>query len=1808
MCKKSLLIALLLALFMPWVAQAQETVTIGDGTSTSRNVPIGTYYNYSITEQLYTADEIGTAGTISSISFNYAVSIAKDFPIAVYMMNTDAADLSTGISLADAELVFDGTLSVTGPGWVTITLDTPFAYDGTSNLLIGINKGYVKYYNDYTWYCTGGSNVMTRYSQNDSNAYNAATASFSNSSYDRPNIQIVITPGAGPICEKPETLEYSNVTTNSVDLTWTGGSGSYEVQYKKTSDQEWTVAYYDTYHTTRTINNLEPATAYQARVQSLCEGEEIDPETGDHVFVGSGWKTVSFNTECGVLSNFPITYGFETSEGFPANASTPTSNQFGPCWRNEATVQTGSYSTRVWGTSTSSKHTGSQALILPDKGNSSNPAKTMLVFPEMNFTDANGYVVSFWIYRNGSSSSPEGFKLYVSDCDTIGPNAVELGHYSRNYGIAYPVVEPTSGWYQYETEPITMTGSVHIIFEGHSYYGNATYVDDIEIKVAPSCFKPTGLAASNVTAHEATINWTSEATAWQIQLNDEDALDVTEATYTFTGLDAETTYSVKVRTNCDGTYSEWTNPVNFATTVACPAPAGLAVTTYGMSANFTWESDAESFDVAYSQTSIDNPDSVIIGQSNTTEFELTNYISLGDHYVWVRANCGSEGYSAWAGPTSFHIGYCVPNPSSHDGQGITGVSFGIGDYVVTNGDGSASLPASAPFYGDYSSMIGAVQAGVESTIAITTSTGSYPYTFVIWVDFDNSMSFEDSEVVYVGKASSGNGTLEATITIPATQELGDYRMRIYGADSYFNNFYNSGTTNWNAAHDPCNSGTYRHAHDYTLRVLEAPSCLTPTDLTINYTGGTEATISWNSDAEAWNMRVNGVDVNGVITNPYTLTGLELATTYEVEVQANCGSDLSEWAGPVSFTTDLCMPENQCEITFELTDSYGDGWNGAYIDVVDAITGVSLGHMSNNNIAKAVETETYTLAVCDGREIQFVWHTGSYDSECSFVIKDVNEEEIVSGSSSDLPFNYTVNCTVIPCKKPTDLAVSEIGGRSAVLSWTENGEATEWEVEITNIDNDSTIVWTAVTNPYTMLYLDPETNYSVRVLPHCEVEKWSDPITFTTTEACPKPANMSVTNVTRNSATINWTGYGATYDLRYAVAPATRNKWYHYDNGEYNNNSVGTGGNEFWWAIMLPAGSFTETILTKTSVYDCMAMTGTVTIFNDGDTAPAGDTLAQADVTLTGANAFVETEFDEPVAIDPSKNLWIVYYNGSGATYPAAMSTNDDDPNARWVSLDGSTWEDIGDYSIDGSFMIRACLVYDFNPEELVWSDVTGINANTYDLTGLDSETRYAVQVRSNCGEDGESEWATTIFTTDKAYYWNDPETWPEDEVPAEYTNVTLPAHTTVIIPDSYIAFADTITFGEGASILIENGGQLYHSNEVPVTMHLAYNPNYTSSKDGEPENGEYRLIAAPVNPGVAVSSTGLVPDINYPYVDLYYFDQNAGELVWINYKNPANNFDSLFIKKGYLYSNAQNMMGLFAGNTLPTSVDVKEPLEYNPDVLWAGWNLVGNPFTCMAYINLPYYKINGDGDAIAQAEGNSLEVFEGVFVLAEQEGDTVTFSTTHGQSIGGGGGFEPDPEEFKMLTLNLNNGRNLIDRAIVRFDEGRQLLKLQMGSSAKVYIPKDGSDYAIVSSDDMGEMPVSFKAENNGTYTLSFTSEEVSFSYLHLIDNMTGIDIDLLQTPSYSFEAKTTDYASRFKLVFCTGNTMEDNFAFYSNGSFVINNEGEATLQVIDVTGRIVKSESINGSASINVNAAAGVYMLRLINGDNVKVQKIVVR
>ena len=151
---------------------------------------------------------------------------------------------------------------------------------------------------------------------------------------------------------------------------------------------------------------------------------------------------------------------------------------------------------------------------------------------------------------------------------------------------------------------------------------------------------------------------------------------------------------------------------------------------------------------------------------------------------------------------------------------------------------------------------------------------------------------------------------------------------------------------------------------------------------------------------------------------------------------------------------------------------------------------------------------------------------------------------------------------------------------------------------------------------------------------------------------------------------------------------TNRGWYYYDNGT-NVDAIGTGGGNFWWGIMLPAGSYTGNALTKVAAYDYEAMTGTASIYQGGDNAPSGAAIGTMDIAFTGSNNFVEFTFAEPVTINPQQNVWVVFYNGSGAAYPAAVCNNTGDANGRWVSLDGSNWVDLTSYSLDYTFMVRA---------------------------------------------------------------------------------------------------------------------------------------------------------------------------------------------------------------------------------------------------------------------------------------------------------------------------------------------------------------------------------------------------------------------------------------------------------------------------------------------------------------------------------------
>lgn len=145
-------------------------------------------------------------------------------------------------------------------------------------------------------------------------------------------------------------------------------------------------------------------------------------------------------------------------------------------------------------------------------------------------------------------------------------------------------------------------------------------------------------------------------------------------------------------------------------------------------------------------------------------------------------------------------------------------------------------------------------------------------------------------------------------------------------------------------------------------------------------------------------------------------------------------------------------------------------------------------------------------------------------------------------------------------------------------------------------------------------------------------------------------------------------------------------WIYYDDGKFVD-AIG-GPETFSWGIMIPADKLSEgQTLTKVSFYDYAMQDGEINIYYGGTTKP--DMLIHKQtISTTGTKDFVEIELTAPLPLF-GENLWVTLYTNNGTSFPAAMSKNCGDKNSRWITLDGSTWEDLTKYQLDGTWMIRA---------------------------------------------------------------------------------------------------------------------------------------------------------------------------------------------------------------------------------------------------------------------------------------------------------------------------------------------------------------------------------------------------------------------------------------------------------------------------------------------------------------------------------------
>ncbi len=1323
---------------------------------------------------------------------------------------------------------------------------------------------------------------------------------------------------------------------------------------------------------------------------------------------------------------------------------------------------------------------------------------------------------------------------------------------------------------------------------------------------------------------------------------------------------------------------------------SCLPPTNLAVTANGYEATFTWASDVDNYEVVYSTSATADP-ATLTPASVTAEEFVETMTEFGDYYFWVRANCGANGYSSWAGPASVHIGYCEPTLTS------TTTTYYISRFTTTGGvtnidnatDGTGR--SYSDFYGTHSAS---AYPGLTIDFTITIAGGS-THGSAVWVDWNNDMTFGEDERVY-HTTSYANSPHSGSFTVPTGATLGDLRMRVVS------DFSSSNPSN------PCSASTGEF-EDYKLTITEVPSCLPPTALTLSRNGN-QITATWESGATSFNIDINGTVTNNV-TSPYIFNA-ELSTTYTVKVQANCaGNETSEWTNTQSITTPACWGGHTIEYT--LTDAYSDGWNGASITIIDGCEETTLTLSSGSSTSGTINS-------C-ADYISFIWNSGYYDSECSFTFTEGGNTLFTKPSTvSDGLVLYTIGTQT--CPKPTDFDDETPGARSVDLSWTENGTAEAWQLCVNN-DMDNLVDVTAAdltAGVYTLGHLEPVTDYTVKVRANCgggDYSCWSDEINFTTDVACPAPTGLTASNPKSNSFDLQWTNGGSEdWVLAYKVDGAAD-----FTEVDLNVSDVteeagtisytlggldaetdyivkvrdnceasyaGDGVSE--WTAEVPFSTIAACSAQDPVVSAITHHNATVTW--DGESAdgftvkyreaahidglseefsstsePAdwtrysgawnSDGTGPATTTTSGWNfgaknfanshAYMNMYSDWKywlvtpsitVGSDYVMNFDVAYTKYDATTTPDQTGTDDrfvilisTDNKAHWTSL--REWNNAGTGDavlnelpvtfqpvapIDLSAYNGQTVYIAFygastqsNTDNHLRIDNVTIGANvpagdwqtkaatttTADLTGLTAGTKYDLKVVPNCDETLES--STVQFTTlpaNNKYFltagdWNTASNWMDEEMPTTTDNAIIRANAT--IPNGTVATAKKITF-EGSplpTLTLADGGQLISNNSANIIVQK----NATANR--------WMGISAPVFFGPTNSSEYYtatnIKDDNY---DLMQYTESSS--TWQSQKTIS----YMSQERGYIYRRANATTLTFTGSTHVGSQSAYSIVTYSAsDANLKGFNLIGNPYPHNIYYGaaIPttdlaagFYilQTNGTWHTVAGADINTTAIGVGEAIMVKASAAISPFEMTDVATA-------PTPSKAHTATLAFTvSNDEYSDVAYAMFSNGEGLPKISHLNPEAPMLSIDG--YAIANLNEGTEsFPMSFSG--NGEYTLTVSGNTNVTGYLHLVDRLTGRDIDLLSTPSYSFTGSPVSDRFTVKL---TPDANEGNstsrFAIFDGNSLIVN--GEGTLEVYDVMGRRLMSAEVTGSEYRipGSDLHTGVYVLRM-NGNS---QKIVIK
>ena len=435
-----------------------------------------------------------------------------------------------------------------------------------------------------------------------------------------------------PACPNPTHLTAGNITTTTVDLSWTqlGTPNQWNVEYGPTGFTHGTGTTVIASTNPFTLTNLSASTSYDVYVQADCGGGEV-----------SDWSNVaSITTACEALS-LPYTENFDSYVGTTYTVPGPIPT----CWTT-ATTNTVYPAPHISGSgSYCYPHSGANCMVFTC---GSDGADAYAILPEFD-QPLNTLRLNFF-----------------RQMENIAYGTLTVGYATSTTNVAsFVTVATIPSMSNGDTISVDFTDAsipANGLIVFHWNYNSSYYsccIDDINVTVADNpgpgvvCDPPTNVAASNIAQTTATITWTAggDETAWNLQYkaaadaNWSANIAVSNTpSYALTGLTANTAYQVRVQAVCDADHtSDWANG-SFSTLEeddpTCPAPTNVAANDITKnSAVITWSQEpntASTWTVQYKQSTASAWETAT---ANAMTYTLTGLNANTQYDVQVIANC-----------------------------------------------------------------------------------------------------------------------------------------------------------------------------------------------------------------------------------------------------------------------------------------------------------------------------------------------------------------------------------------------------------------------------------------------------------------------------------------------------------------------------------------------------------------------------------------------------------------------------------------------------------------------------------------------------------------------------------------------------------------------------------------------------------------------------------------------------------------------------------------------------------------------------------------------------------------------------------------------------------------------------------------------------------------------------------------------------------------------------------------------------------------------------------------------------------------